>query len=171
VGIENRSQEPGARSQKTEPRRHQSPYRFIFLAEPLYKDEWKTKGFGQKTSVAEHIREGKRSRLNAELIHHSSFPTLFLCASARNASFQSLSETAGVRMSSIILPLDLKEPIHDAFFSGGGGGSMTAIGFPYRVTMTGRPVFLTLSRTASQVALNFEMVITSLWFMICPLPF
>ena len=77
-------------------------------------------------------------------------------------AFQSFSGIAGVTMSPVIFPFDLKEPNHDFFFSGGGGGSMIAMGLPCRVTMTDRPVFLTLSSTARQVALNFEMFINSI---------
>ena len=69
-------------------------------------------------------------------------------------------------MSPDIFPFDLNDPNHEALFFGRGGGSMMAIGWPCRVTKTDRPVRFTLSRTAKQVALNFEIVILSIWFIL-----
>jgi len=42
----------------------------------------------------------------------------------------------------------------------GRAGTISAIGIPRRVTLTGRPFFPTSARTARQVALNREMVIS-----------
>ena len=42
------------------------------------------------------------------------------------------------------------------------GGPTSATGSPNRVTSTGFPVFRTRSKTARQVALNFEMAIWSI---------
>src|SRR5579859_1373354 len=43
------------------------------------------------------------------------------------------------------------------------GGLISAMGWPKRVTRIGCPVFRTRSRTARQVALNFEMAISSMY--------
>ncbi len=53
------------------------------------------------------------------------------------------------------------QPSHGSDFGGGGGGVTSAIGSPLRVMMIDFPVFLTLSNTRKQVALNFEMDIVS----------
>jgi len=61
-------------------------------------------------------------------------------------------------MSPTIFPLDAKLPSHELGLSGEGGGTICAMGSPFRVTRMGWPVFFTLSSNARQVALNFEIV-------------
>ena len=64
-------------------------------------------------------------------------------------------------MSPVIFPVAAREPTQ--FFGFETWGGMTsATGSPKRVTRTGLPVVLTLSKTARQVALNFEMAISSI---------
>ena len=64
-------------------------------------------------------------------------------------------------MSPVIFPVAAREPTQ--FFGFETLGGMTsATGSPKRVTRTGLPVVLTLSKTARQVALNFEMAISSI---------
>jgi hypothetical protein len=53
------------------------------------------------------------------------------------------------------------DPIRD-LTGAARGGTMSAIGLPSRVTLIGIPVFCTSASTASQVALNLEMVISSI---------
>ena len=49
-----------------------------------------------------------------------------------------------------------------------GGGIISAIGSPKRVTRIGFPVFRTCSSRARQVALNFEIAISSIEQKIVP---
>ena len=81
--------------------------------------------------------------------------------------FQRLSTSrscsaAGLRVSPTISPVLRNEPSQESGRSGGGGGRICAAGLPRRVTKTGRPVRLTCSRTARQVALNLETGIVSM---------
>ncbi len=54
------------------------------------------------------------------------------------------------------------EPSHSGCRPSGDGGTMSATGFPKRVTRSARPVRRTRSRVARQVALNFEIGMDSM---------
>src|SRR5262245_27322652 len=76
----------------------------------------------------------------------------------RTASHSSSSE-AGETTSLRILTRPAMHPNQDFGRGDGAGGTTRATGSPRRVTRTGRPVRLTRSKTARQVALNSEIVI------------
>ena len=65
-------------------------------------------------------------------------------------------------MSPTILPVPAMLPSQLAGRFGGGGGPISAIGFPKRVTRIGFFVFRTCSKTDRHVALNFEIAISSM---------
>lgn len=75
---------------------------------------------------------------------------------SESSASHTFSSRAGLEMSPVIRPVPLRDPSHDSGRSPGGGGITCAIGTPRRVTRIGWPVRLTRSRSARQVALNFE---------------
>lgn len=64
-------------------------------------------------------------------------------------------------MSPRIFPLERKEPNQPCRRGGDETGTISATGSPERVIRTGCPVRYTLSSTAVQTALNFEIVMLS----------
>lgn len=74
----------------------------------------------------------------------------------------SSSSAAGAIISPVILAVPFSDPIQSRGAAGAGGGTISATGLPKRVTRTGLRVIRTCSITARQVALNFEMAISSM---------
>ena len=64
-------------------------------------------------------------------------------------------------MSPRIVPLERKDPSQPCGRGGDETGTISATGSPERVIRTGCPVRCTLSSTAVQTALNFEIVMLS----------
>src|SRR5215469_14997338 len=75
------------------------------------------------------------------------------------AGFQFSKAPIGPTISPVISPVPRMQPSHDSF-GATAGGTISAMGFPKRVTRTGTRVLPTSARTARHVALNFEMGIS-----------
>jgi len=67
----------------------------------------------------------------------------------------------GPTTSPLIFAVPAMDPIQDFVRGGDEGGTISAMGLPNFVTRIGSRVLRTRSRTARHVALNFEMVISS----------